>query len=328
MICLGIESTAHTFGVGVVDEKGRILANVKDTYIPPEGWGIDPTKAKEHHKKLADGLIQKALDEANVEKPDLVAVAIGPGLPPCLLVGLKKAKEIAKKWDIPLVGINHAIAHLEIGKLFAKFNDPVMLYVSGGNTQIIAFESGKYRIFGETEDMGIGNLFDSFGRNIKLEFPAGPKIEKLAKEGKQYIELPYSVKGMDVTFAGIYTKLKELVKSNKLEDVCFSLQETTFAMLVEVTERAMAHTQKNELILTGGVSANKRLQEMCDIMCKERGAKFSAPPLSLAGDNGAMIAWNGILAKDGATKEYDEWDINPRWRVDEVKVSWIRDKSK
>ena len=326
MICLGIESTAHTFGIGIVDEKGNILANVKDTYIPPKGWGIDPSKAKEHHIKVADKLIEKALKEAKIGKPDLIAVAIGPGLPPCLLVGLNKAKELAKKWDVPLVGVNHAIAHLEIGKLFAHFEDPVMLYVSGGNTQVIAFKNGKYRVFGETEDIGIGNLFDSFGRLVGLEFPAGPKIEALAKKGKKYIELPYSVKGMNVSFAGIYTKLKSIIKENKLEDVCFSLQETTFAMLVEVAERAMAHTQKEELILTGGVSANKRLQEMCRIMCEERGAKFSAPPLSLAGDNGAMIAWNGILAKEEATKDYDKIDINPKWRADEVKVSWLKSK--
>ncbi|MCD6575905.1 MAG: bifunctional N(6)-L-threonylcarbamoyladenine synthase/serine/threonine protein kinase [Nanoarchaeota archaeon] len=326
MICLGIESTAHTFGVGIVTEWGEILANVRNMYSPPKGWGIDPSKAKEHHEKVADKLIEKALEEAHIKKPDLIAVAIGPGLPPCLLVGLKKAKELAKKWGVPIVGVNHAIAHLEIGKFSANFRDPVMLYVSGGNTQIIAFEGGKYRVFGETEDMGIGNLFDSFGRLVGLEFPAGPKIEKLAKKGERYIEIPYSVKGMDVSFAGIYTKLKDTIKKNKLEDVCFSLQETTFAMLVEVTERAMAHTQKNELILTGGVSANKRLQEMCRIMCEERGASFSAPPIELAGDNGAMIAWNGILAKKEATKNYDKIDIKPKWRVDEVKVSWIEDK--
>ena len=326
MICLGIESTAHTFGVGIIGDWGEILSNVKSTYVPPEGWGIDPTKAKEHHEKVADELVEKALREAHIEKPDLISVAVGPGLPPCLLAGLKKAKELGKKWNIPIVGVNHAIAHLEIGKLFANFKDPTMLYVSGGNTQVIGFENGKYRIFGETEDKGIGNLLDSFGRLVKLEFPAGPKIEKLAKKGEKYIELPYSVKGMDVSFAGIYTSLKKLINKNNLKDICFSLQETCFAMLVEITERAMAHTGKKELILTGGVSANKRLQEMCETMCEERGASFSAPPLSLSGDNGAMIAWTGILAKENATKDYDKIDINPRWRVDEVKVSWLKNK--
>ncbi len=322
MICLGIESTAHTFGIGISGDWGEIIANIKSHYKPPTSWGIDPTKAKEHHQKNADIVIKKAIKESHIEKPDLIAVATGPGIPPCLLVGLNKAKELAKKWNVPLIGVNHAIAHLEIGKLNSNFKDPVMLYVSGGNTQIIAFQEKKYRIFGETQDIGIGNLLDTFGRKAGLDFPAGPKIEKLAKKGKKYIELPYSVKGMDVSFAGTSTKLLKMIEKNDLEDICYSLQETCFAMLVEITERAMAHTNKKELILTGGVAANKRLQEMCRIMCEERGASFSAPKMELAGDNGAMISWNGILAKKDATKNYKKIDINPKWRAEEVKISW------
>ncbi len=322
MICLGIESTAHTFGVGVSGDWGEILANVKSHYKPPKSWGIDPTKAREYHEKNADAVIKKAIKESHIKKPDLIAVATGPGIPPCLLVGLKKAKELAKKWKIPLVSVNHAIAHLEIGKFNSNFKDPIMLYVSGGNTQIIAFQEGKYRIFGETQDIGIGNLLDSFGRKTGLDFPAGPKIEKLAKKGKKYVEMPYSVKGMDVSFSGTSTKLKKLIEKEDLENVCYSLQETCFAMLVEITERAMAHTNKNELILTGGVAANKRLQEMCRIMCEERGANFNAPKIELAGDNGAMISWNGILARKNATKNYETVDINPKWRADEVKITW------
>ena len=322
MICLGIESTAHTFGAGIVGDWGEIIANVKSTYKPPKGWGIDPTKAKEHHEKIADSIIKKALDEAHIKKSAIIAIAAGPGLSPCLLTGLRKAKELAEKWKVPIVPINHAVAHLEIGKLNSNFKDPSMLYVSGGNTQIISFQNKKYRIFGETQDIGIGNLLDSFGRTVGMEFPAGPKIEKMAKNGKNYIELPYSVKGMDVSFAGMYTKIKKLIEKHDIEDICYSLQETCFSMLVETTERAMAHTNKKELILTGGVAANKRLQEMCKIMCEERGASFAAPKMELSGDNGAMIAWNGILAKEQATKKYDAVDINPKWRTDEVRIEW------
>jgi len=317
MICLGIESTAHTFGAGLVDSKGKIISNIKDMYRPPAGWGIDPSKAKQHHIDVADKIISEAL----IEKPDLIAYSMGPGLPPCLKIGRDKAVEYAKKFNIPIVPVNHCIAHLEIGKLLAKFKDPVMLYVSGGNTQVIAFEAGKYRVFGETEDIGIGNLLDAFGRAAKIDFPAGPEIEELAKKGK-YIELPYSVKGMDVTFSGIKTKLEKMIGKFPIEDLCYSLQETCFAMLVEVTERAMAHCQKNELILTGGVAANKRLAEMCAIMCKERGAKFFQVPIQYAGDQGAMIAWNGILSKELATKKYDKSEINSKWRTDEVDITW------
>jgi len=320
MICLGIESTAHTFGVGIVDDTGKILANVKKMYIPPTGWGIEPAKAKEHHLKIADELIQEALTQADITKPDLIAVSSGPGLPPCLLVGKQKAEELSKKWKLPIVEVNHCIAHLEIGKLISKFEDPVMLYVSGGNTQVIAFENGKYRVFGETEDIGIGNLFDTFGRKAGLDFPAGPKIGELAAKSKNYIQIPYSVKGMDVSFSGLLTKAQSLLDKYKLEDICYSLTETCFAMLIEITERAMAHCQKKELILTGGVAASKRLQEMCRIMCEERGAKFSTIPMELAGDNGAQIAWTGILIGKGNKKV----DIYPSWRTDEVEISWIK----
>ena len=320
MICLGIESTAHTFGVGIVNSKGEILANIKDMYLPPKGWGIDPTKAKEHHIKLADKIIDDALKKAGIKKPDLLAYSAGPGLPPTLLVGLKKIKELGLKWNIKIVPVCHCVAHIEIGRLITKFRDPVMLYVSGGNTQVIAFENGKYRVFGETEDIGLGNLFDSFGRTAGINFPAGPEIEKLAKESDKYIELPYSVKGMDVAFSGMQTKIKQLLKTEKIENLCNSLQETAFAMLVEITERAMAHIGKNELILTGGVAANKRLQEMCRIMCEERGAKFKPIPIELAGDQGAMIAWNGLLAKTLSKKR--GLDIYPKWRTDEVDIIW------
>jgi len=321
MIILGIESTAHTFGIGLIEVKNdqlKILANFKDMYKPPSGWGIDPRKAQEHHFQISDELIKKSLE---IAKPDLITYSAGPGLPPCLKVGLQKTKELAEKSNLPVIEVNHCIAHLEIGAKLSNFKDPAMLYVSGGNTQVIAFESGKYRVFGETQDIGIGNLLDAFGRKANLDFPAGPKIEALAKEGK-YIPLPYSVKGMDVNFSGIKTKLEKMIGKEKIEDLCYSLQETCFAMLVEITERAMAHCQKKELILTGGVAANKRLQEMCEIMCKEREAKFFPVPLDLAGDQGVMIAWAGYLNRERAHQNYDSLDIYPRWRTDEVNINY------
>ncbi|MBU0457623.1 MAG: UGMP family protein, partial [Nanoarchaeota archaeon] len=192
--------------------------------------------------------------------------------------------------------------------------DPIYLYVSGVNTQIIFQEAGKYHVMGETLDIGLGNMLDKFGRILGLGFPAGPKIEELAKYGK-YVELPYTIKGMDVSFSGILTKVQQLYeKGISKEDLCFSIQETCFAMLTEVVERAMAHIGKKELLLIGGVGANKRFCEMLEIMCKERGAKFYKVPMSLAGDQGAMIAWEGFLRKD----EKREIEVNPHWRVDEI----------
>jgi len=325
MICLGIEATAHTFGVGIVDEKGRVLADVRDVFIPPAGWGIKPVDAAQHHDDLKKQVLEDALKQAkkSLEEVDIVAVSQGPGLPPCLHKGMGLAKEIALKHKKPLFGVNHCVAHIEIAKLFTGLKDPVVLYVSGANTQVISFNSGKYRVFGECMDIGIGNALDKFAREAGLQFPGGPKIESLARRGS-YLELPYVVKGMDLSFSGILTAALQKLKTNKMEDICFSLQETMFAMLTEVTERALAHTGKGEVLLTGGVAANKRLCKMLETMCKERGAKFKVCPREYSGDCGANIAWTGVLAsKSQKPLDPKKAEINPRWRTDEAEVSWL-----
>ncbi len=320
---IGIETTAHTFGVGVV-RKGKILANVRDMYKPASG-GIVPMDAAKHHREVANIIFQEALEKAGVGDKDIEAIAVSnaPGLAPCLLAGLEFAKRKARTLDVPLVPVNHCIAHLEIGQHEGAKN-PVLLYASGANTQIIAFAAGKYRVFGETLDMGIGNFIDSFARHCGIAFPGGPEIEKKAKQSTNYIELPYSVKGMDVSFSGILTKLKQLFdKGSKIEDLSFSLQETCFAMLVEAAERALAHTGKKELVLGGGVACNSRLQEMCRIMCEERGARFFCPAREFLTDNAAMIAFTGeIMFKAGVKEKPETVDIKPRERTDDVGVVW------
>lgn len=326
MKCLGIESTAHTFGVGIVDFNGNILANVKDMYKTKKG-GIIPIEARRHHENIKDEILENALKEAKlkIEQIDIISFSDGPGLSPCLIAGKNFAKELALKYKKPLIGVNHLIAHLEIGKLLTKAKDPVFILATGANTQIIAFEGKKYRIFGEALSIGIGNALDKFGRNIGLGFPCGPKIEELAKKGK-YVELPYVVKGMDVEFSGIITHSINLFKKDiKKEDLCFSLQETLFAMLTEVSERALAHTEKKELLLIGGVAANKRLIQMLSIMCKDRNVKFSVVPVEYSGDQAAMIAWQGILQSKNIKfdkKRIEEIDIKPRYRVEDVDVNW------
>ncbi len=331
IICLGVESTAHTFGIGIIDEKGKILSNVKDMYTSVKG-GIIPTEAAKHHHEIKEKILEKALEEAKIELKDinLIAYSHAPGLSPCLKEGTIFARDLAKKINVPLIPVNHCIAHLEIGKLVTKAKNPVFLFCSGANTQIIGYASGKYRIFGETLDTGVGNFIDNFARLIGVGFPGGAKIEELAKKSKNFIELPYSVKGMDVAFSGLLTNLRQKYESGKynVEDLSYSLQETAFAMLGEVSERAMAHLQKKELLLIGGVGANKRFCEMLDIMCKERNAKFYSVPLSLAGDQGAMIAWLGIIMfKSGhkiSMKDLDKADFDPLERVDDVEINWIK----
>jgi N6-L-threonylcarbamoyladenine synthase len=326
-IILGIESTAHTFGVGIVKD-AKILSNVKNTYTTSSG-GIIPLDAAKHHREIKNQIYNEAIAKAGIKEKDIDAIAFsqGPGIPPCLLEGIKFAKELSEKLKRPIVPVNHCISHLEIGKL-THAEDPVMLYASGANTQVIAYSNGKYRIFGETLDLGVGNFIDTFARSLGLGFPGGPVIQKLAEQGKNYIELPYVVKGMDVSLSGILTNLKQKFDSGKYskEDLSYSMQETVFAMLVETAERALAHTGKKELLLGGGVACNTRLQEMCRIMCAERGAKFFVPENSLLVDNAAMIAFLGeIMFKSGikvSGKDIEELDIKPRQRTDEVNVSW------
>ncbi len=331
---LGIESTAHTFGIGIV-KNGKILVNIKDSYTTEKG-GIIPIEAARHHTVVCDDVLKKALREANIKLIDIRAIAFsqGPGLAPCLIEGLKFVKKLAKEIGVPVVPVNHCLAHLEIGRLTGA-KDPVLLYVSGANTQIIAYASGKYRIFGETLDIGVGNFIDTFARYAGLGFPGGPKIAEFAENARQkyrekklkYIELPYSIKGMDVAFSGILTNLRRKLESGyKLEALAFSMEETVFAMLVEAAERAMAHTGKTELLLGGGVACNTRLQEMCKIMCSERKARFFCPENSLLADNAGMIAFLGeIMFKKGIfikPQDIDKLDIKPKQRTDDVGVEW------
>lgn len=319
---LGIECTAHTFGIGICHE-GKILANIRDMYVPESG-GIIPIESAKHHRAVADKLYADALAKAGISEDKIEAIALSnaPGLAPCLLSGLEFAKKKAGELKVPIVLVNHCIAHLEIGRSVGA-KDPVLLYASGANTQVIAYAAGKYRVFGETLDIGIGNFIDKFARHAGMGFPGGPKIEQKAKEG-EYVELPYSIKGMDVSFSGMQTKLQQLYDNGaKLKDLSFSLQETAFAMLVEAAERAMAHTGKNELVLGGGVACNSRLQEMCRIMCSERGAKFFCPTREFLVDNPGMIAYTGeLMWRAGIMESPKKVDIKPRQRTDDVNVIW------
>jgi Metal-dependent proteases with possible chaperone activity len=192
-LVLGIESTAHTFGVGVASEKGEILANVNSVYRPVAG-GIKPSEAAEHHSKVAPEVLKKALEASGVsmESIDAIAVALGPGLGPCLRVGATLARYLASLLGKPLVPVNHAVAHIEIARLSTGLRDPVVVYVAGGNTIITTFVDGRYRIFGETLDIALGNLMDTFAREVGLGFPGVPRVEEMAARGRNLVPLPYT----------------------------------------------------------------------------------------------------------------------------------------
>jgi N6-L-threonylcarbamoyladenine synthase/protein kinase Bud32 len=333
--CLGIESTADDFGAAVVSFGGKVLSNINDAYMPKEG-GIHPREAARHHAEVAEQVLAEAFQTAAVKPRDvsLVAFSQGPGLGPCLRTGATAARALASYLDVPLVGVNHCVGHIEIGKLATGASDPVTLYVSGGNTIVSAFEAGRYRIFGETLDIAIGNCLDVFARAVGLSqrrgVPFGAVVEELAQEGKRFVSLPYTVKGMDLSFSGLLTAAVQAYQSGQhsLEDVCFSLQEVAFSMLTEVTERALAHTEKPEVLLTGGVAANRRLQSMLAVVAEEHDARFCVVPLRLAADNGAMIAWAGILAyRSGVSTPIDRSYVNVKWRLEEVYAPWVEEQT-
>ncbi|MHA2141566.1 MAG: bifunctional N(6)-L-threonylcarbamoyladenine synthase/serine/threonine protein kinase [Candidatus Thorarchaeota archaeon] len=325
IICLGIEGTAHSFGAGIVSSDGNVLANIWDMFSPEEG-GIHPREASRHHAEIGPGVIRKAMKIAAISSKDidLVAFSRGPGLGPCLRTTATIARTLSLRLSVPLIGVNHCVAHIEIGSLESSFKDPVTVYVSGGNTQIIAYAGKRYRTFGETLDIAIGNMLDTFGRDVGMRFPAGPRVEKEAKKSTNYHQLPYSVKGMDLSYSGMLTAAKKLVsESVPIAEVCFSVQETAFGMLAEIAERAIAHTKKRELLLTGGVARNERLTDILSGVARRHNASFHRVTPPLAGDQGAMIAWTGILQHEAGDRlNVADSTILPKWRTDEQDITW------
>ncbi|MFP3188606.1 MAG: KEOPS complex N(6)-L-threonylcarbamoyladenine synthase Kae1 [Sulfolobaceae archaeon] len=331
MIVLGIESTAHTFGVGIVqeDQSGiRILSNVKDTFVPKEG-GMKPSDLGKHHSEVAPEIVKLALDKAGVSIKDVdnIAVALGPGIGPALRVGATVARALALAFGKKLVPVNHGIAHIEIGRFTTKAEDPLILYLSGGNTIITVFVDGRYRVFGETLDIALGNMMDAFVREVGLAPPyvvnGVHQIDICAEKSEKYIKLPYVVKGQDMSYSGLLTAALKAVKENKLEDVCFSLRENAFDMLLEATERAIALTGKKEVLIVGGVAASVSLREKLRRLEEEWGITVKIVPPEYSGDNGAMIAYTGLLAaKSNVTVSVEESIVRPRWRIDKVDIPW------
>jgi N6-L-threonylcarbamoyladenine synthase len=326
MICLGIESTAHTFSCAIMErgrKKGKILSDVRKIYRPPEGQGIHPREASRHHIEHSSEVLSECIKKANltIKDIDMISYAAGPGLGPCLRVAGVIARTLSSYYKIPIYPVNHAIGHIELGKFLTGSKDPLVLLVSGGHTMLAAFKQKKWRIFGETLDITLGQLLDQFGRSLGFASPCGKMIEELAKKSNNYISLPYVVKGNDVSFSGLFSAAKKISKNK--EDACFSLQETAFAMIGEATERALSFTQKKELMIVGGVSANKRLSQMLKKICQRQNSKFFVSPLEYAGDCGSQIAWTGLLessVKDGA--KINETFVRQSWRLDTVEIDY------
>lgn len=322
---LGIESTAHTFGASVASSTRGVLTDFKRVYIPPPGKGIHPREAAQHHASVAATVVKKALtlEDNQLARIDLVGFSRGPGLGPCLRTGATVARSIATYLSLPLVPIHHAIGHIEITMKASGHKDPLVILVSGGHTCITAFSNGRWRIFGETEDITLGNLLDMFAREVGMPSPGGTAIEKMAEKGKKFVDLPYVQKGNDVSYSGLLTAAKRMIGTERLEDICYSIQEVSFSTLAEAAERALAHTEKREVLLVGGVAANRRLREMIAIISEEHGARYFCAPDQYSGDCGAQISWTSVLAyMSGVRIENSKSFVKPKWRIDEVPVPW------
>ncbi|MEM4780439.1 MAG: bifunctional N(6)-L-threonylcarbamoyladenine synthase/serine/threonine protein kinase [Halalkalicoccus sp.] len=324
MRILGIEGTAWAASAAYFDSSSETLLIESEAYQPASG-GIHPREAAEHMAEAIPRVIERVLGEIGSDggPVEYVAFSRGPGLGPCLRIVASAARALAQSLDVPLVGVNHMVAHLEIGRHRSGFSNPVCLNASGANAHVLGYHDGRYQVLGETMDTGVGNALDKFARHLDWSHPGGPKIEARARGG-EYVPLPYVVKGMDFSFSGIMSAAKDAVDSGeRVEDVCFSLQENVFAMLTEVSERALSLTGSDELVLGGGVGQNARLRDMLEGMCDARGADFHAPEPRLLRDNAGMIAVLGAkMAAAGDTLAIEESRVDPNFRPDQVAVSW------
>ncbi|KAK3117322.1 putative tRNA threonylcarbamoyladenosine biosynthesis protein kae1 [Teratosphaeriaceae sp. CCFEE 6253] len=374
-IAIGLEGSANKLGVGIILHPSRpstppsphdsahslddgalpphtklhsppvrILANLRHTFVSPPGTGFLPKDTAAHHRRWVVRLVRQAMKQASIQLDDIDCICYtkGPGMGAPLGAVAIAARTLSQLWGKPLVGVNHCVGHIEMGRAITGAENPVVLYVSGGNTQVIAYSAQRYRIFGEALDIAVGNCLDRFARvlNISNDPAPGYNIEQLAKSGQHLLELPYAVKGMDVSFSGILARVEEL--AHKLAaategswldpdtgapitkaDLCFTLQETVFAMLVEITERAMAHVGASQVLIVGGVGCNERLQQMMGIMAADRGGSVFATDERFCIDNGIMIAHAGLLAwGKGYETRLGESTFTQRFRTDEVLIDW------
>ncbi len=325
MAVIGIESSAHTLGIGIV-ENGKVLANAKAMF-PISDKGIIPMKVADFHAKNVYKLMQNALTSANMTENDIEAIGYtkGPGIGPCLDVARVAAVSFSLIHNVPIFPVNHAVAHVEIAKAQSNFSNPLALYVSGGNSQIVALSGDKkrhYHVYGETFDIGIGNMLDSFAKAIGLKPAWGSSVAKLAENGR-YIPMPYTVKGMDFTFTGLLTNAIKLAASHNKRDVAFSLQETAFSMVCEAVERALMLLGSKELVVAGGVAQSSRLKEMLASVAKEHLVKFGFASDEYNADNGAMIAYVAEkMMHSGMHFSASQCTVNQKYRIDKVDIKW------
>lgn len=313
MIVFAIESSCDETAASVVKDQKEVLSNVVSSQIDThkQFGGVVPEVASRLHVENISVVIDRAIKESGLgwEDIDLISVTKGPGLIGCLHVGVQAAKTLAMLYDKPLVGVNHLAGHVYANKLDTELKFPLLaLLVSGGNSELIYMkDENSFEILGETQDDAIGEAYDKVARVLNLGYPGGPKIDKLAKQGKPIYKLPRpkAPGEYDFSFSGLKSGVLQFVKRMErngetwnMEDLAASFQETALEEIFTKVRKAIEnHPEIRQMIVGGGVSANSRLREKVqELAAQHPDIDFNVPPMSCCTDNAAMIAIAGEIA--------------------------------
>ena len=311
IIILGMETSCDETAVSIVKNGKEILSNIVASQIESHKrfGGVVPEIASRHHVEQITVVIEEALNQADVtyEEIDAIAVTEGPGLVGALLIGVEAAKAISFAHDIPLVGVHHIAGHIYANQLVDNLEFPLLaLVVSGGHTELVLMkEHGHFEVIGETRDDAAGEAYDKVARTLKLPYPGGPHIDRLAESGDpQAVKLPRAWIGgtYDFSFSGLKSAVINTVHNAeqrgeviKPEDLAASFQASVVDVLVSKTIEAAKEYKVKQVVLAGGVAANKGLRKALEDSFKEINIKLTIPPLSLCTDNAAMIASAGTI---------------------------------
>lgn len=301
---LGIESSCDETSVAIVKNGREILSNVINSQIKiHENYGgVVPEIASRCHTEVINQVTKQALKDANmsIEDIDVICATYGPGLVGALLVGVSYAKGLSFATGKPLLGVNHIEGHIAGNYITHKDLKPpfLCLMMSGGNTQIVHVKDyTEFEVLGKTRDDAIGEAFDKVARVVGLGYPGGPKVDKLAKEGKEIIDLPVAhMDNMDFSFSGIKTAVINLNHKNpniNKADLCLSFEKAATDMLENNIKKAIKETQINKIVLAGGVSANSYIRNRLEKLSEKNNLEIYFPELILCTDNAAMIASAG-----------------------------------
>lgn len=319
VLTLGIESSCDETSVAVIKNGREILSNIIDTQIPihEKYGGVVPEIASRNHIEAISRVTKLALKEANVEFKDIDAITptYGPGLVGALLVGVSYAKALSFAINKPLVGVNHIQGHIAANYLTYKELKPpfLCLLVSGGNTQIVYVRDyTEFEVLGKTRDDAIGEAFDKVARVVGLDYPGGPKVDKLAKTGTPNIKLPktHFENSLDFSFSGIKTAVININHNTKdinKADLCASFEKTVTEVLIENVRKAIEQTGMKSLAIAGGVSANSYIRSEI-LKLQNDDLKVYMPDLKLCTDNAAMIGSAGYY--NFINGKRDEFDLN------------------